>query len=72
MRKFLGWFDSGLTVGFVCFLFFLFSGHFDVMQCRSLQFRHFLWQWGSINNYWGQPITMGLVSRASSSRSGRR
>ena len=36
------------------------------------QFRHFLWQWGSINNYWGQPITMGLVSRASSSRSGRR
>ena len=23
------------------------------------QFRHFLWQWGSINNYWGQPITMG-------------
>ena len=46
MRKFLGWFDSGLTVGFVCFLFlfFLFSGHFDVMQCRSLQFRHFLWQ----------------------------
>ena len=44
MRKFLGWFDSGLTVGFVCFLFSLFSGHFDVMQCRSLQFRHFLWQ----------------------------
>ena len=23
------------------------------------QFRHFLWQWGSIDNYWGQPITMG-------------
>ena len=67
-------------------LFFFFSEHFDVMQCRSLsiidrtlwpfyradlaagrtteaefreQFRHFLWQWGSVNNYWGQPITMG-------------
>ena len=23
------------------------------------QFKHFLWQWGSIDNYWGQPITMG-------------
>ena len=23
------------------------------------QFRHFLWQWGSIDNYWGQPIYMG-------------
>ena len=23
------------------------------------QFRHFLWQWGSIDNYWGQPVTMG-------------
>lgn len=23
------------------------------------QFKHFLWQWASINNYWGQPITMG-------------
>ena len=23
------------------------------------QFRHFLWQWGSFDNYWGQPITMG-------------
>ena len=23
------------------------------------QFRHFLWQWGSVDNYWGQPITMG-------------
>ena len=23
------------------------------------QFGHFLWQWGSIDNYWGQPITMG-------------
>ena len=23
------------------------------------QFAHFLWQWGSIDNYWGQPITMG-------------
>ena len=23
------------------------------------QFKHFLWQWGSIDNYWGQPVTMG-------------
>ena len=23
------------------------------------QFRHFLWQWGSIDNYWGQPATLG-------------
>ncbi len=23
------------------------------------QFAHFLWQWGSIDNYWGQPVTMG-------------
>ena len=23
------------------------------------QFRHFLWQWGSVDNYWGQPVTMG-------------
>jgi len=23
------------------------------------QFRHFLWQWGSFDNYWGQPVTMG-------------
>lgn len=23
------------------------------------QFKHFLWQWGSINNYWGQPVTLG-------------
>ena len=23
------------------------------------QFGHFLWQWGSIDNYWGQPVTMG-------------
>jgi len=23
------------------------------------QFRHWLWQWGSVDNYWGQPITMG-------------
>ena len=23
------------------------------------QFRHWLWQWGSIDNYWGQPITVG-------------
>jgi len=23
------------------------------------QFKHFLWQWGSVDNYWGQPITMG-------------
>ena len=23
------------------------------------QFRHFLWQWGSVDNYWGQPITVG-------------
>ena len=23
------------------------------------QFRHFLWQWASVDNYWGQPITVG-------------
>ena len=23
------------------------------------QFRHFLWQWGSVDNYWGQPVTVG-------------
>jgi len=23
------------------------------------QFKHFLWQWGSIDNYWGQPVYMG-------------
>ena len=23
------------------------------------QFLHFLWQWGSIDNYWGQPVTVG-------------
>lgn len=23
------------------------------------QFKHFLWQWGSVDNYWGQPVTMG-------------
>ena len=23
------------------------------------QFKHFLWQWGSIDNYWGQPVTLG-------------
>ena len=23
------------------------------------QFKHFLWQWGSIDNYWGQPVTIG-------------
>ena len=23
------------------------------------QFRHFIWQWGSVDNYWGQPVTMG-------------
>ena len=23
------------------------------------QFKHFIWQWGSIDNYWGQPVTMG-------------
>ncbi len=23
------------------------------------QFRHFWWQWGSINNYWGQPVYIG-------------
>ena len=23
------------------------------------QFLHFLWQWGSIDNYWGQPVTIG-------------
>lgn len=22
-------------------------------------FRHFIWQWGSIDNYWGQPVFMG-------------
>ncbi len=23
------------------------------------QFKHFLWQWGSINNYWNQPVGLG-------------
>ena len=23
------------------------------------QFLHFLWQWGSIDNYWAQPVTLG-------------
>ena len=23
------------------------------------QFKHFWWQWGSINNYWGQPVYFG-------------
>lgn len=80
------------------FLYFFFSEHLDVVQCRSLsiidvtlrdfydedvvagrttesefrdQFRHFLWQWGSIDNYWGQPITMGGTQQNGQSEYGR-
>jgi len=37
----------------------------DIAAARTTErefrehFRHFLWQWGSIDNYWGQPIYMG-------------
>ena len=67
-------------------LYFVYSEHFDGIQCRSLseldvtltpfydadiaagrtceaefreQVKHFLWQWGSIANYWNQPIGFG-------------
>ena len=31
------------------------------------QFRHFLWQWGSVNNYWNQPIGLGGTNADGSS-----
>jgi formate C-acetyltransferase len=34
------------------------SGRTSEAEFRE-QFKHFLWQWGSIDNYWGQPVTMG-------------
>ena len=34
------------------------AGRTTELEFRE-QFKHFLWQWGSIDNYWGQPITMG-------------
>ncbi len=34
------------------------SGRTTEAEFRE-QFRHFLWQWASVDNYWGQPVTMG-------------
>ena len=32
-------------------------------ECFREQLRHFLWQWGSISNYWNQPIGLGGTRR---------
>ncbi len=31
------------------------------------QLKHFLWQWGSINNYWNQPVGLGGTNKDGSS-----
>ena len=38
------------------------AGRLDEAGFREL-LRHFWWQWGSIDNYWGQPVALGGTKR---------
>ena len=38
------------------------AGRIDEAKFREL-LRHFWWQWGSIDNYWGQPVAVGATGK---------
>ena len=43
------------------------AGRTDECEFRD-QFRHFWWQWGSLDNYWGQPVYFGGTEADGSAR----
>ena len=38
------------------------AGRLDEAKFREL-LKHFWWQWGSIDNYWGQPVALGATGK---------